>query len=277
MKEKHLCRVSQDSDEKAVEKLIESTFGGFLEGKFWKWKYKENPYFDQKLVAVIEENGEIVGCNHWLLRNFKISRSITDTAVLAADVAVKPDFRGKGLGKALLRFLRSSDLVKSRRAAFIYMFTELGLAKKFHAPTAGYILAPDGTAQYTKVLSWKKVKENVNSLNEEISSGKFGKKLPRNDLRLLFKIHAAPPLLIHIKENSLAVDDLLGISEENADMVVSGDLSVFNRIKMSKRKKSSLLKALLTGKLKIKVKLTKIFSLFNVLWIFEEIFSRKMT
>jgi len=277
MEEKHLCRIFQDSDEKAVEKLIESTFSSFLEGKFWKWKYKENPYFDPKLIAVIEKKGEIVGCNHWLLRNFKVSHSIVDTAVLAADLAVRPNYRRKGLGKNLLQFLRSSDIVKHRRAAFIYMFADPELMKKFHAPAAGYILAPDKTAQYTKVLSWKKVKENVDLLNEEISSGRFGKKLPKKGLRLLFKMSAAPQLLIHIEENCLAVDYSSSISEKNVDVVISGDLSVFNKIKMSKMKKWSFLKAFFTGKLKIKAKLTKFFSLFSVLWIFEEVFSRKMT
>jgi predicted N-acetyltransferase YhbS len=275
MEEKHFCRVFQNGDEKAVEKLVESVFNGFLEGKYWKWKYKENPCFDRGLVAVAEENGEVVGCNHWLLRNLKVSNSAIDKAILAADVAVRPDHRGKGLGRDLLRFLRSSDVVKNRHVALIYMFADLDLANRFHIPTAGYVLAPDGTVQYTKVLSWKKVKQNVDLLNKEISSGKFGRKLPQRDLRVLFKMSAAPPLCIHVREDGLAVDDGENL-EKDADMVVSGDLSVFNRIKMGKRRRWNFLKALLTGKLKIKVKLTRLFSLFSVLWIFEEVFSKKM-
>ena len=276
MNNKFFCREFRQDDKEEVKKLVESIFSVFLEGKFWNWKYGENPYFDSRLVAVAEVNGEIVGCNHWLLRELKYSDSVVDKAVLAADVAVRPDYRGRGIGSQLLQFLRSSDIVKRRKAALIYMFADPKLAKKFHTPTAGYILARDGTAQYTKVLNWRKVKRNVERLNEEIRSGKFGKNLPKSDLKVLFKISAAPPLCIHIKKDGLVVDDSRDLSDD-ADIMVSGDFSVFNRIKMSKRRKWSFLKALLTGKLKIKVKLTKLFSFFDTLWILEKVFSEKMT
>ena len=276
MNNEFFCREFRPDDKEEVKKLVESIFSVFLEGKFWNWKYGENPYFDSRLVAVAEVNGEIVGCNHWLLRELKYSDSVVDKAVLAADVAVRPDYRGRGIGSQLLQFLRSSDIVKRREAALIYMFADPELAKKFHTPTAGYILARDGTAQYTKVLNWRKVKRNVERLNEEIRSGKFGKNLPKSDLKVLFKMSAAPPLCIHIKKDGLVVDDSRDLSDD-ADIMVSGDFSVFNRIKMSKRRKWSFLKALLTGKLKIKVKLTKLFSFFDTLWILEKVFSEKMT
>ena len=276
MNNKFFCREFRQDDKEDVKKLIESIFSVFLEGKFWNWKYGKNPYFDSRLVAVAEVNGEIVGCNHWLLRELKYSDSVVDKAVLAADVAVRPDYRGRGIGSQLLQFLRSSDIVKRREAALIYMFADPELAKKFHTPTARYILTRDGTAQYTKVLNWRKVKRNVKRLNEEIRSGKFGKNLPKSDLKVLFKMSAAPPLCIHIKKDGLVVDDSRDLSDD-ADIMVSGDFSVFNRIKMSKRRKWSFLKALLTGKLKIKVKLTKLFSFFDTLWILEKVFSEKMT
>ena len=276
MNNEFFCREFRQDDKEEVKKLVESIFSVFLEGKFWNWKYGENPYFDSRLVAVAEVNGEIVGCNHWLLRELKYSDSVVDKAVLAADVAVRPDYRGRGIGSQLLQFLRSSYIVKRRKAALIYMFADPELAKKFHTPTAGYILARDGTAQYTKVLNWRKVKRNVKRLNEEIRSGKFGKNLPKSDLKVLFKMSAAPPLCIHIKKDGLVVDDSRDLSDD-ADIMVSGDFSVFNRIKMSKRRKWSFLKALLTGKLKIKVKLTKLFSFFDTLWILEKVFSEKMT
>jgi predicted N-acetyltransferase YhbS len=270
------CRKFREGDKEAVEKLVKSVFGGFLKGKFWNWKYRENPYFDSSLIAVAEANGEVIGCNHWLLRELKYSGSAMDKAVLAADVAVRPDYRGRGIGSRLLQFLRSSNIVKNRDAALIYMFTDPELAKKFYTPTAGYILARDGTAQYTKVLNWRKVKKNLERLNEEIRSGKFEKNLPKRGLKVLFKISAAPPLCICIKEHGLVADDG-GDLKNDVDILISGDFSVFNRIKMSKRRKWSFLKALLIGKLKIKVKLTRLFSFFNALWIFEKVFSEKMT
>lgn len=270
-----LCRGFRKADVKAVEDLVKNIFGGFLEGKYWRWKYLENPHFDSRLVAVAEINGEIVGCNHWLMRDLKYSSSIVGKAVLAADVAVKPPYRGRGIGSQLLHFLRSSEIVKNRDAALIYMFADPELAKKFHTPAAGYIQVPDGTAQYTKVLSWIKVKQNVGLLNEEIKSRRFKGKLPKGDLKVLFKMSTAPPLCIHVKDGGLAVEDDGNL--DDADIVVSGDFSVFNEVKMSKRRKWGFLKALLAGRLKIRVKVTKLFRLFGVLWVFEEVFGEKMT
>jgi len=266
----------REGDEEPIENLVESVFSNFLEGRYWSWKYRENPYFDPRLVALAEVNGEVVGCNHWLLRDLKISGSIVDKTVLAADVAVKPDYRGKGLGSSLLRFLRSSDVVKRGDAALIYMFADPELAKRFHSPTAGYIPAPDGTVQYMKVLSWRKVKRNVDSLNEEIRDGRLGRRLPKHGLSVLFKISAAPKLFIRVEKDRLVVDEGEGL-DDDADVVVSGSLSIFNRIKMSKRRRWSFLKALLTGKLRIKVRLNKILRIFDALWIFEEVFGKKMT
>jgi predicted N-acetyltransferase YhbS len=274
VEEEVVYRTFRDGDEKAIERLVKSVFSGFLEGEYWRWKYMDNPFFHRELLAVAEVNGEVVGCNHWLLRNFKLSHSIADEAVLAADVAVKPDYRGKGLGSMLLRFLRSSKIVKDKRVGFIYMFADPDLVKKFHTPAAEYIFAPDGTAQYTKVLNWKKVKQNVDLLNKEVQSGKFRKKLFNRDLRVLFRMSAAPPLCIHFRKEGVAVEESLA---EDVDIVLSGDLSVFDKIKLSKRRKWNLFKAILTGKLKVKVKLTRLFNLFNVLWIFEEVFEKKMT
>lgn len=266
----------REGDEEPIENLVESVFSNFLGGKYWRWKYRENPYFDPRLVALAEVNGEVVGCNHWLLRDLKISGSIVDKTVLAADVAVKPDYRGKGLGSSLLRFLRSSEIVKRGDAALIYMFADPELAKRFHSPTAGYIPAPDGTVQYMKVLSWRKVKRNVDSLNEEIRAGRLGKRLPKHGLSVLFKISAAPKLFIRVEKDRLVVDEGEGL-DDDADVVVSGSLSTFNRIKMSKRRRWSFLKALLTGRLRIKVRLNKIPRIFDALWILEEVFGKKMT
>jgi len=49
--------------------------------------------FDPCLVAIAEENGKIVGCNHWLLRDIKVSSSSVGSAILSGDLAVHPNHR----------------------------------------------------------------------------------------------------------------------------------------------------------------------------------------
>jgi len=276
MNNEFFCREFRQDDKEDVQKLVKSTFSIFLKGKFWNWKYGENPSFDPRLVAVAEANGQIVGYCHWLLRELKYSSSVVGKAVLGAEMAVRPDYRRRGIGSQLLQFLYSSNIVKNKKVALVYAFIDLELARKFFIPIGKFILARDGTAQYTKVLNWKKVKRSMKRLNEEIRSGNFGKNLPKGGLKVLFKMSAAPPLCIHINKDGLVVDERRDLGDD-ADIMVSGDLSVFSRIKMSKRRKWSILKALLTGKLKIRVKLTKLLSFFDTLWILDKVFREKMT
>lgn len=86
--------------------------------------------FDPCLVAIAEENGKIVGCNHWLLRDIKVSSSSVGSAILSGDLAVHPNHRKRGIGTSLLLFLRSSSLSNARGAVLTYMFANPGLSKR---------------------------------------------------------------------------------------------------------------------------------------------------
>ena len=228
MKEKseYICRPFRYQDEEAVSHLVENTFGGFLEGRFWNWKYKLNPGFNPSLAMVAEEKGVIIGCNHWLLKNFKLSPSLETRAILGADVAVNPEHRGKGVGKSLLRSLRSSEIMKKEQPSIAYSFVKPSLAKHFHTPAAGYIPAPDRTVLHFKILNWKKFVESANILNEQIAAGTFEGLLSKFELNVLLKISGAPPLHFHMSENGVKVDE-----DENADVSIAGDLATFQRIR----------------------------------------------
>jgi hypothetical protein len=71
-KNDYSCRVFRCEDEEEVRQLTKNVFNIFLDGEFWIWKYKLNPSFNPSLVMVAERDGVIIGCNHWLLRNFKL-------------------------------------------------------------------------------------------------------------------------------------------------------------------------------------------------------------
>ncbi len=159
-------------------------------GKYWKWKYPLNPGFNPSLVVVAEKDGRIVGCNHWLQRKLKIGPTSEIDAGLAGDIAVNPDFRNMGVGKALLKFVRTAN--PSKRYPIMYMFANPELRKRFHSPVAGYVPAPDGTVAYTKILNWKKVRQNVSSFNQKISEGP-GKRSLDDNLSVFSESH----LLLH--------------------------------------------------------------------------------
>jgi len=137
-------------------------------------------------VVVAENNGEVVGCNHWLPRNLKLSSSLKVKAMLAADIAVRADYQRNGVGKSLMLFLRSSGDLKEKKASIICMFANPKLSKSFHTPTGRYVPAPDKTVSYYKVLmNWKKLREHIDFLNEVKYEALKKSKVK---LRVLFKI-----------------------------------------------------------------------------------------
>lgn len=265
-----LCRAFNDKDEGYVKELVENTFRGFLNGKYWDWKYKLNPNFDSSLVAVAEKNGKIVGCNHWLLRELKISGSTEVKAVLGADIAVSPDYRGRGIGKSLLLFLRSSQAIRDKGVILSYMFADPNLSKRFYKPVAGYISAPTTTVSYFKLLSWRKLKDRIKILNEKIEKERFEK----FDLKIRFHLFGAPQLLLELNKNGVRVSER---NFKNANVTIISDLSTLSILKEKKNRKRNLMRALLTGKLKIKGSFFSLFRFYRSFWLIEEIFSEKIS
>ena len=276
-KQGYSCRSLRCEDEEKVRLLIKNCFDDFLEGEFWNWKYKLNPDFNSNLVAVAESNGEIIGCNHWLLKNFKLSPFLRTKAILGADIVVDPKYRSKGVGRKLLASLRASEVVKTDRPSIIYIFADPSLAKHFHTPAGGYVPAPDKTVFYFKILNWNKLKANAQILNEKISAGNFKDKLSDFHLNITFKISDAPPLSISMTERGVIVDRKTDASKRDADITISADLATLQQVGAKQKRLRNVFKALLTRKLSVKGSLLNLLTLYRNIWILQEIFSRKIT
>jgi len=264
--------VFNSKDEEDLKQLIENVFRDFLNGKYWDWKYKFNPDFDPSLVAIAEKNGKIIGCNHWLLRRLKISALTEVKAVLGADIAVRPEYRGRGIGKSLLLFLRSSKAIRDKGAVLSYMFADPNLSKSFYGPAAGYIPAPTTTISYFKLLSWSKLKNNIKAVNEKIKHE--SKRLEKLNLKILFQLSGAPQLLLKLSKKGIEDGET---DLQNADVIVIGDLSTLAVLKGREGRIRNLLKALLTRKLKIKGGLFSILKFYRSFWLVEEIFREKVS
>ncbi len=265
-----VCRFFNQGDEETVKQLVENIFRDFLKGKYWDWKYKLNPNFDATLVAVAEDNGKIIGCNHWLPRKLKISDLTEANAVLGADIAVIPEYRGRGVGKLLLLFLRS-EAIRDKNVVLSYMFADSNLSKRLYSPVAGYIPAPTVTTSYFKLLNWSKLESRINIVNEEV---KNERKLPKTNLKILFEIYGAPPLFLELNEKGIIVGK--GDTEKENVTVVS-DLSTMFILKENRGRLRNLIRALFTRKLKIKGNLPNLIRFYRNFWLIEKIFSGKIS
>jgi hypothetical protein len=119
-------------------------------------------------------------------------------------------------------------------------------------------------------LNWKKLREHINFLNE-VRYETLKKSIVK--LRVLFKISGYPPLWLYIDKNGIKIDEKENSNEESAEITIAGNMNVLGKIKKNNRRYWNLFKALLMRELKIRGKLSKIFSLYKNLWILEEIFS----
>src|SRR3989304_4913604 len=128
-KREYSFRAFRDEDETDIKRLVKNACAS---SEFWDWKYKLNPNFHPSLIMVAEKDAKVIGCNHLLLKNFKLGPSIETKAVLGADLVVDPEIRRKGIGTKLIRFQRASEIMKNESVAMAYMFADPVLAKDFH-------------------------------------------------------------------------------------------------------------------------------------------------
>jgi predicted N-acetyltransferase YhbS len=270
-----LYRVFQEKDEERVKQLVGAVFKDFLKGDFWDWKYKRNPGFDPSLVAIAEKSGNIIGCNHWLLEKLKISDAIYVKAILGGDLAVSPEYRGCGVGKSLLLFLRSSNAIRGKGVALFYMFADPNLAKHLYEPAACYVPAPTTTTQYFKLLNWSRIEDRVKTVNEKTRRNRAkSEKLPTSDLRVLFKLSDAPGLLLELNQNGIKVSDE---KLENPNLIVISDLATLYAFRERKGRLWKLTKALLKRRLKIKGGLSSFLRFYRSFWLIQDVFDERMS
>ncbi|HVP26274.1 MAG TPA: GNAT family N-acetyltransferase [Candidatus Bathyarchaeia archaeon] len=269
-----ICRAFTKKDERPVKALVETSFRDFLSGKYWAWKYKFNPNFDPALVGVAEKDGRVVGCNHWLLRNLKISNQAEVQAILGADIAVEPKFRGQGIAKSLLLYMRSLPVMSNRQAMISYMFADPNLSRNLYEPVAGYIPAPSATVSYVKILKWKELEKRIGIMNHEIRNDaeKFDR-LPKSELTILFRLLNTPQLLLSLSKKGIEIYEA---GSKKAKVTVTSDFTTLARIKKSEHRMYHLLAALVTRNLKIRGSLVSLFRFYRNLWLIEDVFSQRL-
>lgn len=256
----YVYRTLAKGDEDAVRGLVKRVFVG----SEWEWKYLHNPSFDPSLVVVAEKNGKIVGCDHWLPRDIKISSSSVGRTIMCADIAVDPDHRKRGIAESLVLFERKSSLSKVKGAVLNYAFTNPNLSRRLFQPAAGFVPIVTSTVTYGKRWSWKqfiqRVKEGSPSMDLE--------GVKRN-LKLVFDVSGAPPLTIALSQGRIEVSQG---DVEGAVLMVKSDFATLARLRRKEKRIRGLFKALLTGRLRVTGSLLGVISLYQNLDLLTEIF-----
>lgn len=260
-------REFRDGDEVAIEELLKNSFPRFKESNLWFWKYKLNPSFDPSLLVVAEKDGEIVGCNYWLLRDLKLSGNAQVKVALGADVAVHPKHRGCGIGTELMRYPRLSGAFKEKGILMSYMFGRLELTKRLYEPAAGYVVAPNCTITYKKLFNCRQLKERFQQIDQAVKSNEETKKKLKNlAMCVSFKLKGAPEFAVHIEPARVYLEEG---EAENPDVIIEGNLPLSFLIVGGTIGVSDLVKVWFTGKVKIRKGLVHIFKIRKAFKVFQ--------
>jgi predicted N-acetyltransferase YhbS len=249
-----------------LEKLLKNTFPGFRKDNLWFWKYRLNPSFDNSLVAIAEEDGKLIGSNYWLLRDLKVSSKTHVKAVLGADVAVDPDYRGQGIGTELIRFLRLSGAFKEKGILLSYVFGRPELNKRFYIPAAGYMFAPDGTTTYRRFFNCQELIGNFQKIDRAIRSNEaIRKQLKPLVMCISFKLKGAPEFSVHIEEDKVYLEEG---KAENSDVLIEGHLPLSLLIVEGSVNVGDLVRSWIIGEIKIRKGISHIFKLRKAFMLF---------
>jgi len=259
-------RVLTDEDRIGVMKLLGDTSKMSIE--FWMWKYELNPDFDPSLARVAINNREVVGCAFWLPRNLKICNSISVRAALGADLAVYANHKGQGIGKALIA--SENEVLENKGMVMSYGFVLPELVMHIHGPQIGLVGVPTSTIVCKKYLDCSKVREKVQLMNLIVDSDQNTRaKLANLKINVLFRLRGQPQFVIKMSP------DIIDVEEDDlacSDVKVKCDLTLLDLVQ-SKRRMFTLVKALLTRKMRISGSLRNIIKLYSILELIKLLFT----
>lgn len=265
---KYQIRVFAESDKTELMKLVGDTFK--MSDEFLVWKYDLNPDFDRSLVVVAVNCGKVVGCVIWLPRSLKISKSLSVTANLGADMVVNRNHRGQGLAKSLVA--SGNTILEGKSSVMSYGFIDRKLAEHVHGPVLGLVEVPTSTIVYKKYLNLSEIREKVEGRNRIAKSREeMRRRLVDMDMSVSFRLRGIPPFMIKMGQDTIAVeeDDLSG-----SDVKVECDLTLL-ALARSKNMALTLITAVLMRKIRISGSLTKIIRLCTAFNLLKALFIRR--
>lgn len=245
MKSEYTVRAFRVSDEESLINLIVKTFG-FSE-EFWRWKHLSYPGFTPSSIVVAEENGHIIGTSSWIPRDLKISKELVIKSALGGDTAVASSFRGRGVGTHIMRFfyaeLRKNEVIVTTGSA------TRDVARKFYAPF-GSILMRDSTTNYIKYLNCNHWKRKINRASEE--SEAVPRKLRDKKFSVRFDLQGAPTFILAVHERGISLEECTDSVSTTTNVTIRADLGHLMPFFQGEKGAFSLIKLVVTRKIKTK-------------------------
>jgi hypothetical protein len=144
---------------------------------------------------VADVDGEVVGCNHYLVMQYQLGRGISVKGLAAGDLLVKSDLRRHHVATDLSMEGRRIVTAAHPEADFVAMFTWRSLGAYFEG-LLGYVKVRPGYRQWSKRLTWDGHIDRLLAANPTLVAKHPG--LARVDHTFRLEIDGSPDLVFHV-------------------------------------------------------------------------------
>jgi len=260
MTDKYKIRGYKDGDEEAIVNLLNTAFGYWGDLETWKWRYKENPGFEPEGIRIAEKNGEIIGCNHRLIRDIKLSDTVLARAAIYGDGCVLHKYRERGIFPKLiqtgLEYDRSSG-------ALMWLGVTRGDLAKMWIRKLGRIPLDEVTMMIKFFDPHSAVRSIVFTINSFIIRDDLQEELRKLDPKILVRM---PNAMFYIQVGGsglLTVKEIRVINRQiRPDVTLEGDVQ---SITQASESALAFLKLFLMRRIKVSGKIWRLLKLRSLL------------
>jgi GNAT superfamily N-acetyltransferase len=191
-----------DPARETVRRLIGTAFGGALGPDYWDWKYRGNAR--RPLIQVAESDGEVAGCRHGLVFDFRLEEGLTAGLLLGADLLVGREHRGHGVARRLVADGLELGIEQNPDVDAFIGFTYPGVADNVVRPLTGYMEVPNSTRRWSKIVGWDGRIDHLHSSGFLDRAAEKGG-VAGCDHTMRLEIEGAPPVWVSIRAGRVAV------------------------------------------------------------------------
>lgn len=254
-KEEFTTGYLREKEKKEFFDLIRLCFGGKNEGEseYFRWKYERFPGLRHENTVTVKKNDLLVGAITLWPMKIKIGPVHTLDILVAGGAATHPHFRKKGIW---WKYMEEASLSSKRMGACLKIGYVTSATATYRARVARGIRELFTQHYFVKILNYPNFFRAAIESQESKKMEKIGEKLIKIDENILLIPHDGNPFSIRIKGGNI---EILEKAVENPTVIIKGDISKLIYAKSIVQ----VLKHLITRKIKLRVSLKKIKSVYD--------------
>lgn len=260
MAEEIIVRGYRDGDEEAIVNLLNTAFGYWGNLETWRWRYRENPWFEPEGIRIAEKDGKIIGCNHRLARDVKLGETVLARAAMYGDGSVLPEYRGQNIFPKLIQ---TGHEYEKSSGALMWLGVTRGDLAKMWVGKLGRVPVDKVTMMIKFFSPYSAVRSIVFTLNSFVIRDGLQDELRKLDPRILVRM---PNATFYIQVGKSGTFTVKKVRETNGqirpNVTLEGDVQ---SITQASESALTFLKLFLMRRIKVSGEISKLLKLRSLL------------